>query len=341
MQADRASGTAFGVALHRAAHQMIEGGRIFADPLAVPIVGRHGELMARQMGNFPATEGWRTFICARAQFAETCLRAAVEQKGVGQLVVLGAGLDTFAYRNPWEGRLTVFEVDHPSSQLWKRRCLEQASIAVPPSVRYASVDLAQDDLFAQLEKVGFDRTATTFVTCLGLFYYLTKDTIRTILAGVAEIGGSIVFDYSDPPESLAPFQQDALAEQQRQLSANGEPYVSFFDPAELHAMLGALGFTALDDLDNQAWMTRYGGDRMLEAWCGLTGQPDRGAHMMFATAGSNGLPGGKSLPSTCTAAPGNPEEEDQALLMSRDAESDRDVPLSVFCFEEELFPECR
>jgi methyltransferase (TIGR00027 family) len=282
MRANEPSGTAMGVALHRATHQLLDGGRIFADPLAVAIIGPKGATIASQMSDRPDARRWRVFMCGRAAFAEKSLCEAVEKRGVAQLVVLGAGLDTFAYRNPFEGRLSVFEVDHPASQLWKRQSLCQAGIPIPESVRYAAMDLERDDLLAKLDAEGFDQDARTFFICMGLFYYLKLTTIHSIYDTIAKLKGEVVFDYSEPPEKLSRFEQEAIARTQERLAAKGEPFVTYFEPTELHAKLLSLGFAAIEDLDTEAWMTRYGDQEMLADWHNVTGGSNRGAHILFA-----------------------------------------------------------
>ena len=127
MQTGQPSQTAQRAAAHRAAHQLLEHGRIFHDPLAVQILGESPGTIAREAAANPERRGMRLFIAARARFAESAVAAAV-QRGVRQLVVLGAGLDTFAYRNP-HADLRVFEVDHPATQAWKRQRLAEADAA--------------------------------------------------------------------------------------------------------------------------------------------------------------------------------------------------------------------
>lgn len=282
MRANEPSATAVSVALHRAAHQLLDGGRIFSDPLAVAIVGPQGAAIAGQMGHGSDSRRWRAFMCARAAFAEECLAEAVEQRGMTQLVVLGAGLDTFAYRNPYEGRLKVIEVDHPATQQWKRQCLGMAGIAVPDTVRYASMDIERDDLLAHLEGVGLDRRAPAFFIFLGVLYYLKLATVDATLSAIAALGGQVVFDYSDPPETLSAFEKDALAGANERLAAAGEPMITFFEPEELHAKLRSFGFATIEDLDSSGWMTRYGETGMLAEWRELTGSASRGAHILSA-----------------------------------------------------------
>src|SRR5208282_5568085 len=126
MQSGKPSRTAWAAAAHRAAHQILDHGRIFSDPLALRILGQDAETVARDAEEHPSSRAMRIFIAARTRFAEDALAAAVAS-GLRQLVVLGAGLDTYAYRNPHAGRLRIFEVDHPATQAWKRERLADAS----------------------------------------------------------------------------------------------------------------------------------------------------------------------------------------------------------------------
>ena len=137
------SKTALAAAAYRALHQSLDGGRIFADPLALTVLGADATLMEQQAKthaeHLRASRGMRLFVAARSAVAEAHLADGVESRGVRQLVVLGAGLDTFAYRNPFEGALRVFEVDHPATQAWKRRRLAETKIPVPASLTYTPV----------------------------------------------------------------------------------------------------------------------------------------------------------------------------------------------------------
>src|SRR5208282_3157769 len=145
---------------HRAAHQVLEQGRIFADPLALRILGKDAETVAREAEKQPSARRMRIFIAARARFAEDALAAAVE-RGVRQLVVLGAGLDTYAYRSPLRDRLRIFEVDHPATQAWKRQCLRDAAISIPSSLTFAPVDFERQTLTEGLAAADFDPAQQT------------------------------------------------------------------------------------------------------------------------------------------------------------------------------------
>jgi methyltransferase (TIGR00027 family) len=137
------SKTAFRVAMRRAVHQLLDDPKVLDDPLALGILGEEIAAGLRaspeQLEKLGSTN-LRAFVAARSRFAEDQLAVAVEQ-GVRQCVVLGAGLDTFAYRNPFE-ELRVIEVDHPATQAWKRELLLSAAIAIPSSVSFVGIDFA-------------------------------------------------------------------------------------------------------------------------------------------------------------------------------------------------------
>src|SRR5271170_6929488 len=151
MEQSIASRSALRVALRRAAHQIHDSPVVFNDPLAVAILGEaYAEELRRTplRPDRPFSIALRAFIVARSRYAEDNLRRAIEN-GVDQYVLLGAGLDTFAYRNPYT-RLRVFEVDHPATQQWKRELLQRNRIAVPESICYTPVDFERQSLSAQL-----------------------------------------------------------------------------------------------------------------------------------------------------------------------------------------------
>src|SRR5580698_8350642 len=202
MQIGRPSRTAQRAAAHRAVHQLIEQGRIFHDPLAVRILGEDPRTLEAAAVADPAQRGMRMFIAARSRFAETAVAASVK-RGVDQLVVLGAGLDTFAYRNPHAG-LRVFEVDHPATQAWKRQRLAEADIATPDSLTFAPVDFERVSLAEGLGAAGFDPAQPAIFSWLGVVPYLTEAAVFAtlgLIAGLAK-GSEVVFTYSDPPAAM-------------------------------------------------------------------------------------------------------------------------------------------
>jgi methyltransferase (TIGR00027 family) len=281
------SRTALAAAAYRAAHQLLEQGRVFADPLAVIILGADAELLTTDPQAQTAAQGMRFFIAARSRFAETALQTGVETRGVSQLVVLGAGLDTFAYRNPFADRLRVFEVDHPATQAWKRRRLEEVGIVVPKSLAFAPVDFERESWLETLGAVGFDPAKRTFFMWLGVVHYLTPEVVTATLSQIGALpgGAEVVFDYSDPPSTLAPDAQALHRRRADRVAAIGEPFLSDFEPATLHATLETLGFSDIDDLGPFGLLERYLGPQAVAANRAMSDgrlRPDRGGHVIFA-----------------------------------------------------------
>jgi methyltransferase (TIGR00027 family) len=253
-----ASRTALSVALRRAAHQLHDSPIVFNDPVAVPILGADYEEQLRRTPlrpDRPFSTGLRAFLVARSRYAEDNLKRAVEN-GVKQYVLLGAGLDTFAYRNPYP-QLRVFEVDHPATQQWKRELLERNHIAIPESLSYTPVDFERQSLAEQLRDAGFDRTAPAFFAWLGVVPYLTPDAFRATLSFIADqpAGSGVALDYGQPREVLPLLERmmhDSLASR---VEKAGEPFRLFFTPPGLAAELSR--FHALEDIGAVEINARY------------------------------------------------------------------------------------
>ena len=218
------------------------------------------------------------FIAARSRFAEDALGLAVG-RGVGQLVVLGAGLDTFAYRNPHPA-LRVFEVDHPATQAWKRDGWPTAGIAVPPSLSFAAVDFERVGLAEGLAQAGFDAGAPAFFSWLGVVVYLSEDAIFETLGFIAgrPAGSEVVFSYSDRPDAMPAAQARAYRARAARVAALGEAWRTQFEPAALHARLRRLGFGEIEDLGPAEVAILYFG--------APAGTPQRkGGHLIRARVG--------------------------------------------------------
>jgi methyltransferase (TIGR00027 family) len=248
MHPERSSQTAVRVAISRAAHQLLDTPAIFEDPVAVPLVGPQG-LDAIQAGGWHMesrfARGLRAFLVARSRFAEEQLAHAVAQ-GVCQYVVLGAGMDTFAYRNPHAASpFRVFEVDHPSTQAHKRRQLAAAGIAVPDNLAFVPMDFETQSLPTQLRTAGFRTDQPAFFSWLGVSMYLTPSAVMSTLRCVAQAtaqGGGIVFDYV-PPIAQQPWAlRMRLSLLSLRLAAMGEPWLGFFDTTTLSLALKSMGF---------------------------------------------------------------------------------------------------
>jgi len=281
MQYGKPSRTALAAAFHRAAHQVLEQGRIFADPLALTILGADAQTIARQAEEKPSGRRLRHFIAVRTRFAEDAVATAFE-RGVRQVVVLGAGLDTYAYRNPFGDPLRIFEVDHPATQAWKRQLLQNAAIPLPSSLTFVPVDFERETLAERLAAAGLDRTQQTFFTWLGVVPYLNPEAVWSTLAFIASLpnGAHVVFDYSDPPASLSPEMRASHESRARRVADLGEAWVTYFEAEELHAKLEGLGFTEIEDLGPPQIASRY--------FPGRAGSlPDKGGHVIRATKKSS------------------------------------------------------
>lgn len=261
MESHRPSLTAHGAALHRAAHQIVDIPPVFADPLALRIVGpeaaddlragreRHTQLAASRM---------RAFLAVRSRYTEDCFAEAAV-RGVDQYVVLGAGLDTFAYRSD-RRNLRIFEVDHPATQGWKRERLADTGIAIPETLTYAPVDFERETLHDGLKRAGLNFDRPAFFAWLGVVPYLSCEAIDATLGFVAhdmKRGSEILFDYPEPMESRDAAQGAALAELAKRVAEIGEPLRSFFRPDELLRDLRALGFSFVEDADAAALNVKY------------------------------------------------------------------------------------
>ncbi|MEV6299207.1 SAM-dependent methyltransferase [Actinoplanes sp. NPDC051861] len=245
MERGQPSRTAYSAARYRAAHQVLEGGAIFRDAYAVRILG---EPEADLLADAPR-RGMRLFIAARHRFAEDALAAAVN-RGIRDLVIVGAGLDTFAYRNPFDG-LRVTEVDHPSTQEWKRRRLTDTGIDISGNIRYVGVDLEKEPLELALD-------GPAFFLWLGVVPYLTAEafgeTLDVIAAGE---GNEVAFDYAQPLERMTAERRAHLEARAERVAKLGEPWLTYFEPEEVAAELTSRGLTEIDDLGPSAMAARY------------------------------------------------------------------------------------
>ncbi|HLY13417.1 MAG TPA: class I SAM-dependent methyltransferase [Candidatus Limnocylindrales bacterium] len=262
----RPSRTALGVARRRAAHQLLDRPLVLNDPLALRIIGdEERRLLESSVGrrfppapdDHPAARLLRAFVVARSRCAEEVLSAS----GVDQYVVLGAGLDTFAYRNPLAG-VRVFEVDYPATQAWKLDALAAASIAIPGGsggVTFVPVDFDRQDLATELARAGFDPDRPAVFAWLGVTMYLAEASVWNVLRYVLgrPAGSSIVFDYAREPSSLNPLERVALARMTARVARAGEPWTAYFEPGALDRGVRALGAWLVMDLDGAAINARW------------------------------------------------------------------------------------
>jgi methyltransferase (TIGR00027 family) len=260
METGRASKTALGVAIRRAAHQLVDAPPVINDPIAARLVGS-GYRGKMGRASHKVGRDLRAFVAARSRYAEDQLAEAVE-RGVSQYVVLGAGLDTFAYRNPYAG-LRVFEVDFPATQEWKRELLGEAEIALPEGLRFVPLDFEHKTLGDGLVEAGFDREEAAFFGWLGVVPYLTLAAFRATLGVIAQLpdGSAVSFDYAVSPERLNAVGRKAFDGLAGRVAATGEPFQLFFTPEEMEEELRGAGFRRMEQLDSDRLNERYFKDR--------------------------------------------------------------------------------
>ncbi len=251
MTAEARRATAQRVALRRAAHQLLDAPRVFEDPLAIAVIGDEAAGKLKLGPESLETAGSphiRAFMAARSRYAEDQLTAAIGC-GATQYVILGAGLDTYAYRNP-SSPLRVFEVDHPLTQAWKRTRLEAAGIATPSSLTFVPTDFEEQTLCSALQGSGFENDEVSFFSWLGGTPDLTAEAAIATLAFIGSMpaGSSVVFDYAVEWSSLGPAEQMAMDALASRVARAGEPFRLFIDPRALEGMLRAAGFHAVEDL---------------------------------------------------------------------------------------------
>src|SRR5499425_292749 len=260
MKPDEPSRMALMVARQRAAHQLLDHGAILDDPFAMKILREDERDLLPFANEHPLASIGRLFTAARSRIAEDALSKAVE-RGVRQVVILGAGLDTFALRNPYGAQISIFEVDHPATQAWKRQRLVEAELAPPPWLTFVPVDFEQDDLQQKLSSAGFQRTSAAFFAWLGVVPYLTKNAIDDTLGYIASIPNSeVVFDYAEPPDAWSEDVKAYAAARMAQLEKINEQWVSRFEPAAVAAILRSHGFDDMEDISFEQVVSRFGRD---------------------------------------------------------------------------------
>src|ERR1700722_9275061 len=259
MKPNEPSRTALMIARQRAAHQVLDHGSILNDPFAMKIL-REDEKDVLQFANeHPLASIGRLFTTARSRIAEDALSGAVA-RGIRQIVILGAGLDTFALRSPHGARqIRIYEVDHPATQAWKLERLAEAQLELPPSLVLVPVDFEQDDVREKLAAAGFQENSPAFFTWLGVVPYLTRDAIGRTLDFIASIQNSeVVFDYMEPPQAFAEEMRELVTKRTEQLEKIGERWASRFEPAGMAAILRSHGFCDIEDINFQEIASRFG-----------------------------------------------------------------------------------
>jgi methyltransferase (TIGR00027 family) len=261
-----ASQTALGTAHLRAAHQVLDGEpRLLEDPIAVTLLGPDAWIRIQanaESYRTPLAQSLRAHVVLRSRFAEDRLAEAV-MRGIVQYILLGAGLDTFAFRQPaWAQPLHIVEVDHGQTQLLKHQLMDAADLSPPANVSYSSVDFERESLPESLSRhgVAFDQPA--FFSWLGVTMYLREPAIDAVLRFVAAFpsGSEIVLTFAQPPDERT----DGTVRLAARTAELGEPMVSFFTPAAMEIKLRRAGFSSIDFLSPKESEIRYFSQRPLD-----------------------------------------------------------------------------
>jgi methyltransferase (TIGR00027 family) len=263
MEKARASTTAQGTAIMRAMHQMLDDEpKILVDPVALRLIEPETfEAIRKVFEQLPPalSARLRAMFVLRSRYAEDSLAESFKA-GVRQYVILGAGLDTFAFRQPpWAKQLSIFEVDYPATQQWKRGRLEAAGISVPGNVRFVAVDFEGVMLSAGLSGAEFDLAAPAFFSLLGVSQYLSEnaldETLKLVLAMPAS--SEIVFTFVLRDEDLPEEEIRIAAMSAASAAAGGEPWLTRFNPLRIEAKLRSMGFRNVIRLSPEDAYQRY------------------------------------------------------------------------------------
>jgi methyltransferase (TIGR00027 family) len=279
MRESQPTGTAHLTAVSRAAHQILDGDpKILSDPLAVGFVLGSSEAEVRanaEVLSQPMRRRTRSGIVVRSRFAEDQLCEAVAE-GARQYLILGAGFDTFAYRQPeWAADIAIVEIDHPVTQAAKRRYLQQAGIDLPANVSFGAVDFERMSIVDGIAQSAFDPTLPTFVSWLGVTMYLTRPAIEETLHFVLSLPSPsrITFSFFAPPEVTTDPDVKAQTELMMGMAAElGEPMITFFEPEELAQWLLQLGFAQVFHLSVKETRRRYLANRTDDLPVATSGQ---------------------------------------------------------------------
>ena len=272
---EKASFTAIGAAKMRAAHLLLDGDpKIFRDDFALRFSGSDSEASLREDTSAMVAEvaaklgpeaaqrifqATRAVMIMRSRYAEDALTRAIA-RGITHYVILGAGLDSFAWRHPHlANTVEVFEIDHPASQQWKRLRLQELGIVQPPNLTFLPIDFEKQTLLDGLRDGGYPLEKPAFFSWLGVTQYLTKEAVLGTLKQVATLpsGTGISFTFVVPQSLLAGDDQRFFAMAAAGAAARGEPWVTFFEPAELSEQLQQLGFTGVEHFSPADANIRY------------------------------------------------------------------------------------
>jgi methyltransferase (TIGR00027 family) len=252
--------TAVRTALWRALHLEVDAPpHVLEDRVGQQLAAPDADWRQRPDMNEYATPGVRASIVARARFIEDLVTEQADH-GVRQYVLLGAGLDTFAQRMPEIGtRITVFEVDQPGPQAWKRQRLVELGFGVPEWLRLVPVDFETTSWWDGLLANGFDANKPAVVASLGVSMYLTREATAATLRQSATLapGSTLGMTFMQPLELVEPDEQSMHQATDAAARASGTPFISYYAPDEILAMAGDAGFATARHVTAADYTQRY------------------------------------------------------------------------------------
>jgi methyltransferase (TIGR00027 family) len=253
--------SALRVAILRAAHQILDVPVVFEDAFALRILGVPEQDSLRSdpwQYNTPRLKGLRASVVVRSRLAEEEW-ARSKGCGVRQYVILGAGLDTFGYRNQDHDRSRIFEVDLPAMLQWKWDCLHVAGIKEPAGLTYVAMDFERSTLAEALGQAAFCFSEPAFFSWLGVTMYLEEGVVLNTLRFIASLasGSGVVFDYGVLPGLLSPVERSRMEFLAARAAEHGEGWKAYFDPSSLVEALRSVGFGQVEDLGPERLNARY------------------------------------------------------------------------------------
>ena len=265
MERSRRSRTIEIPAIMRALHQTADDDpKILTDPIAPRLLDADDERQwLAPLLSHPFAKQWRAGFAVRSRYAEDCLEEGV-QRGVQQYMILGAGLDTFAYRQPsFASSLRIYEVDHPTTQQWKRDRLKMAGIPIPRNLTFVPIDFERTAIPSALADTGFLLSTQTLCTCMGVTQYLTSDAVDATLrfALMLPRSSEIVLSFIVPQESLSGIEAEAVALAAQRSAEVGEPWLTRLHVSELALKLRSMGFSQVVHLAPEEAGRRYFANR--------------------------------------------------------------------------------
>ncbi len=253
--------TAVRVALWRALHVQVDPPpHVCEDEIGLRLAAPAEGWRQRPDMDPQGTKLFRASIVARARFVEDLVEEQAG-RGVGQYVILGAGLDSFTQRRPeLASRLVVFEIDQPGPQAWKRQRLIELGFGIPAGLRLVPVDFEAGDAWVErLIAAGFDTGKPAVVAATGVSMYLTQEAIAALLGHVAKFaaGSTFIMTFLLPLELADPEVRPGLERAAKGARASGTPFISFFTPAEILALAREAGFRKVEHVSAANLTGRY------------------------------------------------------------------------------------